>query len=497
MDLMTQPPQAATPLKVPGRSQEKVGAKQEDPETPQVSFTSILQETQQPAHPGKTLGLWQGTKKIVSPNGSQQGSINTSRGSCSLDASPVVAQLLTLEDKPSVLDLGAVVEHKETTPTPKQGPILPTLQQAQPATTSANGTVQELEAPAGILKTPLMAKAVSRVVESSPTAEIVEGEAAEFLTGEKVQTAKLQITAKPTVDISSATNSKEPESAMVAKVEPRLPGQPVSENSKEIPAKSLNSEATPAEATVASIKDEGKEEHAQDSEMIEESPEIKASTPEVTSLVRPNSAEVEQLAAQSNAQKVYQQPIASAEHGVSPNSTLADLDMDSGSLDSKEQKQESIARILTSASSTLASKTSIRGQVLTQVVQHLKDEMGHEKLTIRLNPEKLGQVEIQFQTRGDSLNIVMSASSHEAESVLKEGTRELAENIADKSPRWNLVDVRIENRGQDQSKQESRQNERREKQDQETQQQRQGRQDKNKHKNSTGAGEWAAFHLGG
>ena len=216
-------------------------------------------------------------------------------------------------------------------------------------------------------------------------------------------------------------------------------------------------------------------------------------------LVRQASAELDLLSVQANAQKNYQQPAATTDQGAIAKPTLADLNLDSGSMESKEQIEQSIARILSSMNDTTSPvKRSIRGQILTGVVDHLQEEISKEKLTIRLNPEKLGQVEILFKTQGDQLNITINSSGKEAEQAIKEGTKELADNIADRSQRWNLVDIKVENRSQDQqSKQETRQDERREKQNKGEHQQQEGHRSHGDHNQETEASEWAAFHLGG
>jgi len=238
-------------------------------------------------------------------------------------------------------------------------------------------------------------------------------------------------------------------------------------------------------------------------EVVNEEPaaeKVNAPAVENPALVRQSSAELDILSAQANAQKNYQQPVVTADQGAIPKPTLADLDLDSGSFESAEQKDQNITRILSSLNeSTSPAKRNIRGQVLSRVVEHLQEEIGKEKLTIRLNPEKLGQVEVFFSAQGDKLDITMSSSGKDAEQAIQEGTRELAEKIADNSARYNLVDIKVESKGQDQqSKQESRQEERREKQNQnEDQQQQEGQRSKADHNQETGAGEWAAFHLGG
>ena len=70
-------------------------------------------------------------------------------------------------------------------------------------------------------------------------------------------------------------------------------------------------------------------------------------------------------------------------------------------------------------------------------------------MTLLLNPEHLGQVEIQFTGRDDQLSVVIQASGKEAEQALRDGVKELADGIVERTGRWQQVDIRIENKGAD------------------------------------------------
>jgi len=104
----------------------------------------------------------------------------------------------------------------------------------------------------------------------------------------------------------------------------------------------------------------------------------------------------------------------------------------------------------------------IREQVLQQLSSTLDGKVGNEKVTLQLNPENLGRVEISFNAGGNDLDIVITTDNHEAEQAIREGIRELAEGIAAKSGRWQQVDIRVDQRSQDPGKNESRQDGRRE-----------------------------------
>jgi flagellar hook-length control protein FliK len=136
----------------------------------------------------------------------------------------------------------------------------------------------------------------------------------------------------------------------------------------------------------------------------------------------------------------------------------------------------------------------IRRQVIQELSSSLDGRIGNEKITLQLNPEKLGQVEIQFLARGNDLSIAISASSNDAEQAIREGIKELAEGIADKSARWQQVDIKVDQRGQDQDKNDSRQDNRRD------QSRRDGRQNQEQHPRQqaqSGGPDWASLRQEG
>ena len=202
-----------------------------------------------------------------------------------------------------------------------------------------------------------------------------------------------------------------------------------------------------------------------------------------------------------HAKQKYEQPqvmAASEDNRI----TLADLDLDSGSMDSFLNKDNLATALKSAALKGHPLQQHIRAQVSQQVVEHLRSEMAGQKLTLRLNPEELGQVEINLLALDDKLTVSMSAENKQAEAALKEGTRELADSIGEKSSRFSMVEVRVETRGQqDQGKNEARQDDpRRERENEQNQSQNQDQSGRRQHPSAphqTGASEWAAFHLGG
>lgn len=102
------------------------------------------------------------------------------------------------------------------------------------------------------------------------------------------------------------------------------------------------------------------------------------------------------------------------------------------------------------------SAPEIRQQVVRGLASRLDPAGNTQKLVIRLNPEALGQVDVEFTTRGNQLSVLITASGAEAEQALREGVRELTDAIQDKAVRFQGVDVKIEQREGQDSRQENR-----------------------------------------
>lgn len=90
--------------------------------------------------------------------------------------------------------------------------------------------------------------------------------------------------------------------------------------------------------------------------------------------------------------------------------------------------------------------SNIRQQVVQQIATGAAGAQGVEKMTLQLNPENLGQVEIRFEGAGDKLSVTLIASGKEAEQALREGVKEVADAIVERSGRWQQVDIKVEQR---------------------------------------------------
>jgi len=142
---------------------------------------------------------------------------------------------------------------------------------------------------------------------------------------------------------------------------------------------------------------------------------------------------------------------------------------------------------------THSQAASIRSQVLSQAAGKLEEIPGGQKMTLHLNPEKLGQVELHFEARDNRLEIIMTASGPEAEKALQEGAKDLADKMTDRQGRWQVVDIRVETRQQDTDKPSTTD----EKKDRQNRDGRRDGQQRNQNPDQGDARQWARDHQGG
>jgi len=69
---------------------------------------------------------------------------------------------------------------------------------------------------------------------------------------------------------------------------------------------------------------------------------------------------------------------------------------------------------------------------------------GVQTLTVNLEPEHLGRVEIRLLAKGDHLSVRLMAANPEAESALRENIKDLAEAIQVRTGRYQQMEVRVE-----------------------------------------------------
>lgn len=86
----------------------------------------------------------------------------------------------------------------------------------------------------------------------------------------------------------------------------------------------------------------------------------------------------------------------------------------------------------------------IQAQVTRALVAQAALTGGDETVSLQLDPEHLGKVEVKITAQGDRLEVVFTAQSPEAEQALRDGARDLARALGVRpGTRWQHVDVKV------------------------------------------------------
>jgi flagellar hook-length control protein FliK len=86
----------------------------------------------------------------------------------------------------------------------------------------------------------------------------------------------------------------------------------------------------------------------------------------------------------------------------------------------------------------------LKTRLAADIAAHFTNRGGRQTLTIKLDPEHLGKLDIQLQAKEGHLSVRLLAANPESETALKENLRELAESIQKQSGRFQQVEVRVE-----------------------------------------------------
>ncbi|MFO7610819.1 MAG: flagellar hook-length control protein FliK [Candidatus Krumholzibacteriia bacterium] len=100
-------------------------------------------------------------------------------------------------------------------------------------------------------------------------------------------------------------------------------------------------------------------------------------------------------------------------------------------------------------------------QVARGLAAELERPGGGQQVTLRLNPESLGQVDVRFDAQGSHLTVTLTATEAAAGQALREGLDELSRNILRRGDRFQTVEIRVEQREGNGPRQELRHDERR------------------------------------
>ena len=86
----------------------------------------------------------------------------------------------------------------------------------------------------------------------------------------------------------------------------------------------------------------------------------------------------------------------------------------------------------------------MQAQVLRQILQRSEGPVdGERTLTLKLEPEHLGRVEVRLSTSGEQLLVEFQAESAEAGAALRQGRHELVRALVAQAGRWQQVEIRV------------------------------------------------------
>lgn len=106
---------------------------------------------------------------------------------------------------------------------------------------------------------------------------------------------------------------------------------------------------------------------------------------------------------------------------------------------------------------------NIRRQVVQHLASRMEGPLGGEKITLYLNPEKLGQVEVQITAKNDTLTVVLTAGEGQVEKAIQDSVKDLTESLLARGGRFQQVDVKVESKGTQNDREQSRQEENKDK----------------------------------
>lgn len=90
----------------------------------------------------------------------------------------------------------------------------------------------------------------------------------------------------------------------------------------------------------------------------------------------------------------------------------------------------------------------VRANLAGDIAANFTVRQGTQTVTLQLNPEHLGKVDVRLQAQGDRLSVRLVAANREAEAALRENIKDLSDSIRDKTGKYQQVDVRVELKSQ-------------------------------------------------
>jgi len=99
---------------------------------------------------------------------------------------------------------------------------------------------------------------------------------------------------------------------------------------------------------------------------------------------------------------------------------------------------------LESSAPTVANSRHIQAQVTRALLSGSGLNGGDQTLTLQLEPDHLGKVEVRLMARGDRLEVTFTAETPEAQQALREGSSDLIRSLAGRvDGRWQHVDIKV------------------------------------------------------
>ncbi|MCP4572090.1 MAG: hypothetical protein GY838_07020 [bacterium] len=136
-------------------------------------------------------------------------------------------------------------------------------------------------------------------------------------------------------------------------------------------------------------------------------------------------------------------PVAQTPESPAPELVTAPVSQSTG--DPVEAIQRTTGQTVARAGGAAEPPVAVTRQVTTGLARALSDGAS-ETVRIRLQPEELGRVDVQLTARGGQLQVIMTASTTEAERALRENLAELLDGLGRRVARYQNIDVRVEQR---------------------------------------------------
>jgi flagellar hook-length control protein FliK len=104
-------------------------------------------------------------------------------------------------------------------------------------------------------------------------------------------------------------------------------------------------------------------------------------------------------------------------------------------------------------SGTPETAVTIQSRLAGEIAARFSDQNGVQNLSLKLNPDHLGKVEVTLIAKGGQLSVQITAGNRDAEAALRENLRDLTDAIQHKNGRFQQVEVKVDLKSEDGSDQ--------------------------------------------